>query len=51
MKMSISKALDRLALAANRYTQSLGTIECDRYFERLKRAARDYANAIRERGK
>jgi hypothetical protein len=43
----ISKALDRLALCANRYTHSLGTVRCDRAFERLKRAARNYANAIR----
>lgn len=49
--MSISKALDRLALAANRYTQSLGTLECNRAFDRLKRAARDYANAIAARAK
>ena len=49
MKMSISKVLDRLALRANQYSRSLGTTKCEAAFTRLKRAAKDYGNALRER--
>lgn len=45
--MKVSKEEAALSVRAIEYSQTLGMAGCDRAWERLKRAARDYANSLR----
>lgn len=47
-KPNVEKTKDKVAQRANEYTRLLGRFECPAAFRRLLRAARDYANTIKE---